>query len=151
LGTSGTKIKDDGDYLNRSIKRRLQLMPRGRPADPLWSAIGFLLGIIPGIYFHQLGMGVALGIVLGGALGVIREDKRRGYRRPVDSLWVCIGLLIGLAGGVGLHFLGLTWLLGLGLGVALGLVFGAVAGMARADRRRDEEQDKRDLAKRYRD
>lgn len=123
----------------------------GRPADPLWTSIGFLIGIIPGIYFHQLGMGVALGIVLGGALGLIREDRRRGYHRPIDPLWLCIGVLVGLGAGFGLHFLGFTWRLGLGLGLALGLFLGAVAGTVRADRRRVEQLENRDLAKRYRD
>lgn len=123
----------------------------GRPADPLWSAIGFLVGIIPGIYLHQLGMGVALGIVLGGALGLIREDRRRGYHRPADPLWFAIGLFVGLGAGVFLHFLGLTWRLALGLGLALGLLLGAVAGTIRGDRRRTEELENRDLAKRYRE
>jgi hypothetical protein len=122
----------------------------GRPGDPLWSAIGFLIGIIPGIYFHQFGMGVTLGIVLGGALGLIREDKRRGYRRPADPFWFAIGLAVGLGGGVCPHYLGLSWRLGLGLGLALGLVFGAVAGTIRADRRREQQKESRDLGNRYR-
>ena len=124
---------------------------QGRPGDPLWFAIGVIICIIPGIYFHQLGLGLTLGFVVGGALGLMREDKRRGYRRPVDPLWFVIGLLIGLAAGVCLHFLGLTWRLGLGLGLALGLFLGAVAGTIRADRRREREIENSDLAKRYRD
>jgi len=123
----------------------------GRPADPLWTAVGVALGVIPGIYFHQIGAGIGIGIALGVALGLIREDRRRGYRRPADPLWFCIGLIIGLACGAGLHLLGLSWRLGLGLGLALGFVFGAVAGTIRADRRRMEEQEKRDLAQRYRE
>jgi hypothetical protein len=123
----------------------------GRPADPLWTGIGFLVGIIPGIYFHQWGAGTAVGIVLGGALGLVREDKRRGYRRPANPLWFAIGFLIGFALGISLHALGLTLGLSIFLGVALGVVFGALAGTARADRRRTEEQDNRELAKRYRD
>jgi small basic protein len=85
------------------------------------------------MFLHQLGLGLALGIVLGGAFGLIREDMRRGYRRPADPLWFLIGLASGLLVGVGLHYLGLTWRFGLGLGLALGLVFGAVAGTIRAD------------------
>ena len=124
---------------------------QGRPADPLWTAVGLALGVIPGIYFHQIGAGLGIGIALGAALGLIREDKRRGYHRPADPLWFAIGLLIGLAAGVWLHFLGLTWRLGLGLGLALGCFLGAVAGTIRADRRRAREQENLDLAKRYRD
>jgi hypothetical protein len=123
----------------------------GRPADPLWTAIGLLLGIISGIYFHQIWAGVAIGFVLGGALGLIREDRRRGYHSPADPLWSGIGLLVGLGAGFGLHFLGLTWRLGLGLGLALGLFLGAVAGTVRTDWRRAEELKNRELAKRYRD
>jgi O-antigen/teichoic acid export membrane protein len=123
----------------------------GRPGDPLWTAIGFMIGIVPGIYFHQIGAALGIGIALGVALGLIREDRRRGYRRPADPLWFCIGLLIGLGAGVCLHFLGLRWFPSLALGLALGLVFGAVAGTIRADRRRVQEQDNLELAKRYRD
>jgi len=124
---------------------------RGRPIDLLWFAIGFVVGVTPGIYFHQPGLGLALGFVIGSGLGLIREDKRRGYRRPANPLWFCAGLALGLAAGIGLHYLGLTWGLGLGLGFALGLVFGAVAGTIRADRHRSKEQENRDLAKRYRE
>jgi hypothetical protein len=107
--------------------------------------------MIPGIYFHQLGMGVALGIVLGGAFGLIREDRRRGYRRPVDPLWFGIGLLTGLGAGVCLHFLGLSWELGLALGLAFGLFLGAVAGTIRADQRRQQERENQDMGRRHRE
>ena len=123
----------------------------GRPADPIWFATGFLIGVIPGIYLHQLGLGLAIGMALGGALGLIREDMRRGYRRPGDPLWFCGGLTVGLGVGVWLHYLGLSWRMGLGLGFAVGLFLGAVAGTIGADRGRVEEQEKRDLARRYRD
>jgi hypothetical protein len=53
----------------------------GRPGDPLWMAIGFAIGVIPGIYFHQSYAGLGIGIALAVAFGRIREDKRRGYRR----------------------------------------------------------------------
>src|SRR5439155_17699897 len=59
----------------------------GRPADPLWSAIGFAIGVIPGIYFHQVGAGLGIGIALGGAFGLMRADAKRGYKRPADPLW----------------------------------------------------------------
>ena len=124
---------------------------QGRPADPFWTAVGLASGVIPGIYFHQIGAGLGIGVALGVALGLIREDRRRGYRRHADPLWFCIGLLIGLGGGVWLHFLGLTWPLSILLGLALGAVFGAVAGTIRADRRRAQEQEKRELARRYGD
>jgi len=114
---------------------------QGRPGDPLWTAIGFLIGVIPGVVFHQVGLGLCLGLVLGGAFGLIREDLKRGYRRPADPLWFVIGLTIGLAGGVCLHYLGLSWRMGIGLGLALGLVLGAVAGTIRADRRRAQERE----------
>jgi hypothetical protein len=123
---------------------------QGRPADPLWFAIGMIICIIPGIGFHQLGLGITFGFVVGGALGLIREDKRRGYHRPADPLWFAIGLLIGLAVGVSLHFLGLTWRLGLGLGFALGVFLGAVAGTIRADRLKEKDRENQELAKRYR-
>ena len=110
----------------------------GRPADPFWVAVGFAIGVVPGIYFHQLGAGFGIGIALGGALGLIREDMRRGYRRPADPLWFAIGLAIGLLGGVGLHYLGLGWKLGIGLGLALGLFLGAAMGTIRADLRRKQ-------------
>ena len=64
---------------------------------------------------------------------------------------VFIGVVIGLAGGVCRHYLGLSGRLGLGLGLALGLVFGAVAGTIRADRRRGQDRENRDLSKRYRE
>jgi hypothetical protein len=124
---------------------------QGRPGDPLWFAIGFLLGVIPGVYFHQLGAGLGIGFALGVAFGLIREDRRRGNRRPADPLWFAIGLGVGLAGGVWLHYLGLTWSLGLGLGLVLGLFLGAVLGTIRADRRRDQEREDRELANRYRE
>src|SRR5271169_2266229 len=114
---------------------------QGRPGDPLWFAIGFLLGAVPGIYFHQVGAGVGFGLALGVAFGLIREDRRRGIRRPADPLWFAIGFVIGLLCGVGLHYLGLTWNFGVGLGLALGLVFGAVAGTIRADRRREQDRE----------
>ena len=122
----------------------------GRPADPLWTAIGLAIGVIPGIYFHQISAGLGIGVALGVALGRIREDKRRGYSRPADPLWFAIGLVIGLGGGVWVHYLGLTWALSILLGLALGVVFGAVAGTIRADRRRAREQENRNLAQRYR-
>jgi hypothetical protein len=123
---------------------------QGRPADPLWFAFGLALGVLPGIYFHQRWAGAAIGLVLGGALGLIRRDKRSGYRRPADPIWFLAGVLFGLASGVALHFLGLAWPLGLGLGAVLGLFLGAVAGTIRADRRQEQERENNDLAKRYR-
>jgi hypothetical protein len=113
----------------------------GRPADPLWTAIGFLIGVIPGIVYHQLGLGLCLGGLLGGAFGLIREDRKRGYSWPSHPLWFVVGLMLGMAGGVGLHYLGLSWPMGIGLGLALGLVLGAVAGTIRPDRRGAEERE----------
>ena len=110
----------------------------GRTADPLWSAIGFAIGIAPGIYFHQLGLGVGLGIVLAGAFGLVRADIKNKYTRPADPLWFAIGLAIGILGGLWLHFLGLGWGLGIGLGLVLGLVLGAVLGTIRADLERKQ-------------
>ncbi|MGB6385403.1 MAG: hypothetical protein WBD25_08260 [Terriglobales bacterium] len=109
----------------------------GRPGDPFWAAIGFAIGVIPGIYFHQIGLGLALGIVLGGAFGLIREDIRTNNRRPADPLWFVIGLVIGILGGLYLYHLGLTLRLGISLGVALGVFLGAVMGTARSDARRN--------------
>jgi hypothetical protein len=110
----------------------------GRPADSLWFAIGFAIGIAPGTYFHQLGFGVCLGLVLGGAVGLIRADIKNKYTRPADPLWFAIGLAIGLLAGLWLHYLGLAWRLGVGLGLALGLFLGAVLGTIRADLRRNQ-------------
>jgi len=123
---------------------------QGKPGDPLWFAIGLVSGVIPGLYFHQIWAGVAVGLVLGGAFGLIREDKRRGLHRPADPLRFGVGFLIGFTIGISLRFLGLSWGLSIFAGAALGVVFGAVAGTARADRRRAEEQEDRELAKRYR-
>ena len=109
----------------------------GRPGDPLWFAIGFAIGVIPGIYFHQFGVGLALGIVLGGAFGLIREDIRTDNRRPASPLWFVIGLGIGVLVGLYLWHLGLGWKLGIGLGVALGAFLGAVMGTDREDIRRN--------------
>jgi len=109
----------------------------GRPGDPLWFAIGFVLGAIPGIYFHQLVAALGVGFALGVALALIRGDAKRGYTRPTDPLWFAIGLAIGLLGGLWLHYLGLSWPLGMGLGLALGLFFGAFLGTARADHLRN--------------
>jgi hypothetical protein len=108
----------------------------GRRGDPLWFAIGLVLGVVPGIYFHQIGPGLALGFVLGGALSLIRADARNGYRRPADPLWFLIGLAVGVIVGIWLHYLGLSWTLGIGLGIALGLFLGAVVGTIRADQKR---------------
>jgi len=108
----------------------------GRPGDPLWAAIGFAIGILPGIYFHQIGLGLALGIVLS-ALGLIREDIRNNNRRPADPLWFAIGLGIGILVGLYLWHLGLGWRLGIGLGIATGVVLGATIGTIRADIRRN--------------
>jgi hypothetical protein len=61
----------------------------GRPADPLWTAIGLTLGVVPGFYFHQIGAGVGIGIALGCALGLIREDRRAdiaGLPTPYGSV-----------------------------------------------------------------
>ena len=68
----------------------------GRPGDPLWFAIGFAIGILPGFYFHQVGLGAVLGLVLGGTLGLIRADATKNYRRPADPLWFATGLFIGI-------------------------------------------------------
>jgi hypothetical protein len=111
----------------------------GRPGDPLWAAIGFAIGVIPGIYFHQIGLGTALGIALAVAFGLIREDIRNNNRRPADPLWFAIGPVIGILGGLYLWHLGLGWKLGIGLGAALGACLGAVMGTARADIRRSRE------------
>ena len=110
----------------------------GRPGDPLWFAIGFAIGIAPGIYFHQLGLGVGLGLVLGGTFGLVRADIKNKYTRPVDPLWFAIALAIGLLAGLWLRYLGLGWRLGIGLGLALGFVLGAVLGTVRADHRRNQ-------------
>jgi hypothetical protein len=107
----------------------------GRPGDPVWLAIGMVIGIVPGIYFHQLWAGLAIGFVLGGALALIRADAKRNYTRPADPLWFAIGLAVGVLGGIGLHYMGLGWKLGIGLGLALGLTLGAVMGTIRADLR----------------
>ena len=108
----------------------------GRPADPLWFAIGFVFGAIPGIYFHQLVASLGIGLAVGVAFGLIRADAKRGYTRPADPLWFTIGLGIGLLGGLWLHHFGLGWLLGMGLGLAFGLLLGAFLGTARADHRK---------------
>jgi hypothetical protein len=123
----------------------------GRPGDPLWGAIGFAIGVIPGIYFHQVSAGLGIGLALAVAFALIREDMRRGYRRSADPFWVVTGIVVGLLGGVRLHYLGLTRILGLGLGLVFGLFLGAVLGTIRADRRRDQEREDRDLANRYRE
>ena len=54
----------------------------GRAADPLWSGVGFAIGFLPGIYFHQIGLGTALGVVLAAALGLIAKDRKNSRRRP---------------------------------------------------------------------
>jgi len=100
----------------------------GRPGDPLWGAIGFAIGVIPGIYFHQVWAGLGIGLALAVAFALIREDIRQGYRRPTDPLRFAIGLGIGLVGGLWLHYLGLGWSLGMGLGLAFGLFLGAAIG-----------------------
>ncbi|MFZ0955441.1 MAG: hypothetical protein WAN60_03800 [Candidatus Sulfotelmatobacter sp.] len=107
----------------------------GRPGDPLWGAIGFAIGVIPGIYFHQVYAGLGIGLALAVAFALIREDMRRGYRRPTDPTRFMIGLGIGLLGGVCLHYLELGWRLGMGLGLAFGLFLGAALGVSRADTR----------------
>ena len=33
----------------------------GRPGDPLWMAIGFAIGVIPGIWLHQVYAGLGSG------------------------------------------------------------------------------------------
>ena len=104
----------------------------GRPGDPLWMAIGFASGVIPGIWFHQVYAGLGIGMALAIAFGRIREDKRRLYRRPTDPTRFMIGLGIGLLGGAWLHSLGLGWSLGMGLGLAFGLFLGAALGVSRA-------------------
>jgi|SRR5580658_624973 hypothetical protein len=104
----------------------------GRPGDPLWMAIGFAIGVIPGVYFHQSYAGFGIGIALAVAFGRIREDKRRGYRRPTDPTRFMFGLGVGLLGGVWLHYLGLSWWLGMGLGLAFGIFLGAAIGVSRA-------------------
>jgi small basic protein len=107
----------------------------GRPGDPLWMAIGFAIGVIPGICFHQVYAGLGIGLALAVAFGLIREDMRRGYRRPTDPTRFTIGLAIGLLGGVWLHYLGLGWRLGMGLGLAFGFFLGATIGVSRANTR----------------
>ena len=52
----------------------------GRSADPLWFAIGFAIGLLPGFYFHQIGLGLALGIVLGGTFGLVAADAKKRRR-----------------------------------------------------------------------
>ena len=49
----------------------------GRPGDPLWFAIGFGGGVIFGICVHQIWAGLAMGVVVGVALALIREDAKR--------------------------------------------------------------------------
>jgi hypothetical protein len=115
----------------------------GRSADPLWFAIGFVVGLAPGLYFHQFAVGAGVGLVLGGACGLIREDIRKGYRRPASFLWFLIGLAIGLSGSFWLHSAGLSWRLSLGLGLALGLVFGSTLGTWRADARQEQDHENR--------
>lgn len=112
----------------------------GRPADPLWVGIGISLGVIPGIYFHQLSAGLGIGVALGIAFGLIREDMKRGKGSPVDPLWFVIALAIGLLAGLWLHHLGLNWPLGIALGLVFGAVLGAVSGTIRADRRRKSDR-----------
>jgi hypothetical protein len=111
----------------------------GRPGDPLWGAIGFSIGVIPGIYFHEVYAGLGIGLALAVAFALIREDIRRGYRRPTDPTRFIIGLGIGLLGGVWLHYLGLGWRLGMGLGLAFGLFLGAAIGVSYADTRRNRD------------
>ena len=53
----------------------------GRPADPLKFAIGFTIGVVPGIYFHQFAAGVGIGLALGVALGPIGADIRNKCTR----------------------------------------------------------------------
>jgi asparagine N-glycosylation enzyme membrane subunit Stt3 len=108
----------------------------GRRADPRWAAIGFVIGAIPGIYFHQVAAGLGIGMALGVAFGLIREDIRNKNTRPADPLWFLVGLLIGILGGVYLYHVGLGLGLSLGLGIALGVMLGAVTGTVRADLRR---------------
>jgi hypothetical protein len=74
--------------------------------------------------------------VLGIAGSLIREDMRRGYRRPTDALRFAIGLGIGLLGGRWLHYLGLGWGLGMGLGLAFGLFLGAAVGLGSGEFRK---------------
>jgi hypothetical protein len=100
----------------------------GRPGDPLWFVIGFAIGVIPGIYFHQLWAGVGIGIVLGGAFGLIRADIRNKNVGRVAPARFAIGVVIGLVCGFCLHYLGLGWLPGIGLGLAFGLFLGAAIG-----------------------
>jgi len=113
----------------------------GRAGDPLWTAIGFVIGASSGLIFHQWGLASCLGLVLGVTFGLVRADRSRGYQRPADPLWFLIGLAIGLGGGIWMHYLGLSWVMGIGLGLVLGLVLGVVAGTIRADRRRSQERD----------
>ena len=113
----------------------------GRSGDPLWAAIGFAIGVIPGIYFHQIGAGLGIGFALGVAFGLIREDIRNNNRRPADPLWFVIGLGIGMLGGLYLYHLGLTLKLGIGLGIAIGVVLGATMGTIRADLHRNQRRD----------
>ena len=47
----------------------------GRPGDPLWMAIGFASGVIPGIWLHQVYAGLGIGMALAIAFGRIREDS----------------------------------------------------------------------------
>lgn len=73
---------------------------------------------------------------MGVALGLIREDRRTGYKRPTGPLRFAIGLGIGLLGGLWLHYLGLGWLLGMALGLAFGLFLGAAIGVSRVEVRK---------------
>jgi hypothetical protein len=61
----------------------------GRPGDPLWFVIWFAIGVIPGIYFHRLWVGVALGIVLGPGTWMVAWNRAR------IGVWAFSGAAIG--------------------------------------------------------